>query len=522
VSAVVTGLSGSLVLQDNGGNNLAVSGNGTVSFTTKLASGATYAVTVLTQPTGLKCTVASGSGTVAKANVTVSVSCAALVNYWTWISGSNAINGQPTYGTPGVAAAGNTPGARYFASTWTDASGNLWLFGGGGYDSTGTIGKLNDLWKYSNGQWTWVSGGNTNIANNTGTFAAVVGTPSPTNAPGARTGAATWVDASNNLWMFGGLGFDDGTNTSSSTPANTIGLNDLWMFNGTEWTWMGGSSAGGASGNYGTQSVSSSTNIPGARYSPSTWFDGSGNLWLFGGSGYDSGANIGLLNDLWKFDGTNWTWVSGSETISGETASYGTLGTPSSMNMPGGRYVAASWIDISTGTLWLFGGNQLYGGGLIAPVANDLWTYNTTTGLWTWVGGSSTSNASGNYGTMGVAAASNVPGARFAANTWVDATGRFWLFGGEGFDSAGNDQYLNDLWVYTGGQWTWVGGQNTINAHGNYGTMGVANFANDPGARAGASAWVDSTGKVGLFGGFGIDANGGNSYLNDLWKFAQH
>ena len=37
---------------------------------------------------------------------------------------------------------------------WIDASGTSWLFGGEGYDSTGTVasGTLNDLWKYSGGE----------------------------------------------------------------------------------------------------------------------------------------------------------------------------------------------------------------------------------------------------------------------------------------------------------------------------------------------------------------------------------
>jgi hypothetical protein len=48
-------------------------------------------------------------------------------------------------------------------------------------------------------------------------------------------------------------------------------------------------------------------------------------MWLFGGYGYDAkggGGQLGLvdiggdgyLSDLWKFDGNNWTWVSGSNT----------------------------------------------------------------------------------------------------------------------------------------------------------------------------------------------------------------
>jgi proprotein convertase subtilisin/kexin type 2 len=78
VGGTITGLSGTVVLQNNSGNNLAVSANGAFTFTTPLASGSAYAVTVLTQPTGPSqtCTVTNGSGTVGSTNVTnVSVSC---------------------------------------------------------------------------------------------------------------------------------------------------------------------------------------------------------------------------------------------------------------------------------------------------------------------------------------------------------------------------------------------------------------------------------------------------------------
>lgn len=75
IGGSVTGLSGTLVLQDNGGNNTTVTAAGTFTFSTQLASGAAYKVTVLTQPTGQTCTVANGSGTVS-ANVTnVAVTC---------------------------------------------------------------------------------------------------------------------------------------------------------------------------------------------------------------------------------------------------------------------------------------------------------------------------------------------------------------------------------------------------------------------------------------------------------------
>jgi hypothetical protein len=77
VGGTVSGLTGTgLVLQDNGGSNLSVTGNGSFVFATQVPYGSTYAVTVQTQPTGQTCTVTNGSGTMGNANVTgVDVAC---------------------------------------------------------------------------------------------------------------------------------------------------------------------------------------------------------------------------------------------------------------------------------------------------------------------------------------------------------------------------------------------------------------------------------------------------------------
>jgi hypothetical protein len=79
VGGTVTGLSSgkTLVLTNNGGDDLTVTGGSTTfTFATRLNPGAAYAVAVKTQPAGLSCAVANGSGTVASANVTtVSVTC---------------------------------------------------------------------------------------------------------------------------------------------------------------------------------------------------------------------------------------------------------------------------------------------------------------------------------------------------------------------------------------------------------------------------------------------------------------
>lgn len=79
VGGSVSGFAGTgLVLQNNGGNNLPISADGTFTFSTSLLDGSAYNVTVSTQPTGTSkaCSVFQGSGTVSNGNVTnVSITC---------------------------------------------------------------------------------------------------------------------------------------------------------------------------------------------------------------------------------------------------------------------------------------------------------------------------------------------------------------------------------------------------------------------------------------------------------------
>ena len=79
IGGTVSGLlSASLVLRNNGGNDLAITSNGVFTFSTAILSGSTYAVTVLTQPTApaQNCLVTNSSGTLGAANVTnVGVNC---------------------------------------------------------------------------------------------------------------------------------------------------------------------------------------------------------------------------------------------------------------------------------------------------------------------------------------------------------------------------------------------------------------------------------------------------------------
>jgi N-acetylneuraminic acid mutarotase len=400
-------------------------------------------------------------------------------NEWAWMGGTAKKTQPPgVYGKLGTHKATNFPGARASAETWTGKNGHLWLFSGVGVDAHGKNGSLDDLWEFNPSikQWTWMGGSNVasycdihpggsgNCFNIRGGVYGTLGKPAAGNIPGARTGAVTWTDKSGNLWLFGGGGFDANGNHHS--------LNDLWRFSPAtdEWTWMGGSSTLpgthqlAAPGVYGTLGTAAAANIPSGRSGAMGWTDTTGNLWLFGGTGfvqttgnYNGQRNNGPLNDLWRFDPATgeWTWMGGGSAID-QPGVYGTLETPAVGIMPGGRHGALSWTD-ARGNFWLFAGEGIDAKGQ-SGILNDLWEFNPTTGLWAWMGGSSTAGScftgdggcargqSGVYGASGAPGAGNIPGSRTSAVAWTDNRGDLWLFGGQGFDGKGDYGILNDVW----------------------------------------------------------------------------
>ncbi len=294
--------------------------------------------------------------------------------------------------------------------------------------------------------------------------------------------------------------------------SSTSDTNDLWVYNPATHTWTQkiAPSLLNSPGVYGTQGTPGTGNVPGARNDSVSWIDASGNLWLFGGYGYDSVGLAGELNDLWEYNPTakTWTWVSGSNQAN-QTGVYGTQGTPSTSNVPGARLASVSWID-STGNLWLFGGHGYPASGSLGDL-NDLWEYNPTAKTWTWVSGSNQFNPVGSYGS------SPVPGSRDSSVAWTDTSGNLWLFGGYGYASTSTAGELNDLWKFNPGarQWTWVNGGNQINQVGSYGSQpGTPGM---PGARSSANAWFSTSGSgsLWLFGGW----EGNGNYLNDLWQY---
>jgi hypothetical protein len=249
------------------------------------------------------------------------------------------------------------------------------------------------------------------------------------------------------------------------------------------------------------------------------WVDASNNLWLFGGNDvilYANGGSSRNQNDLWKFDGGEWTWVAGSnDPTTAQSGVYGVLSTPAATNTPGARNDGTTWTDRS-GTFWLFGGMGQDSAGNYG-ILNDLWRYKD--GQWTWMGGSTLVGDLGTFGTMGVADAANIPPACAGALAWTDSAGNFWLFGGGGYDKSGNDGQLNDLWKYSGGQWTYMSGSQLARQPSMYGPLGTVSAQSLPGGCSGEMNWMDKAGRLWAYCENDNKQAGLVTSSNDLWVY---
>jgi N-acetylneuraminic acid mutarotase len=445
----------------------------------------------------------------------------AQTNEWTWMGGSSRAASFGVYGKTGIPASENAPGGRSQPVSWTDKSGDLWLFGGFAYDSTGVAGYLNDLWKFnpSTNEWTWIDGLSTLPVPYA--FAApgvygTLGTPAAGNVPPGRYAAESWTDDNGNLWLLGGSFQDPRT-------GEIAGLNDMWEFNPiiNEWAWMGGSDEEDQPPVYGKAGIPAPGNTPGAIGGVPNWTDHAGRFWLLIGA------------EMWEFYPSlnEWAWMGGVN-YNYCHAVYGTLGKPAPSNVPGNRGASATWTDKS-GNLWMFGGSGCdskgNGGNL-----NDLWKYSPSISEWTWMGGGDVVSRPGIYGNLQTPGKSNLPGARDGAIGWTDASGNFWLFGGVGASASNAEQsFLNDLWEYnpSTSEWAWMAGGSTVppadcanlanwcGQFGMYGKSQTPSLGNSPGGRYDGVSWTDSKGNFWLLGGQGYDGAGLVGYLGDLWEF---
>ena len=275
VGGTVSGLAGSgLVLQDNGGNNLAVSANGSFTFTAALASGTTYGVTVLSQPTNPSqtCSVTGGSGTVTNATInTVAVKCLTTTNSlivpdfsnnrvliydapFSTGQSANVVLGQANLTTATAGTTASTMNAP--AAIAMDSAGNLYVAENGNCRVTQFAPP------FSNGMSASVVFGQPNLS--TGNCAASI---SAGSLGGAGIGDEVFgviLDSSGDLWVA-----DSGSNRVleykpplSNGMAATLAIGQANLTSGS-------ANQGGAA------PTNATLNDPGYPV-----FDSSGNLWI--------------------------------------------------------------------------------------------------------------------------------------------------------------------------------------------------------------------------------------------------
>lgn len=432
---------------------------------------------------------------------------------WTWIHGDSVTSSQnftAVRGTLGIPAASNKPPGYVSRGTkWVDNQGKIWVLSTVNYVSGDA--KL-EIWSYNKetNQWTWEADRDSIYI--VGTLPSYFLGPFKNYPIVWYQGNSSWVDSSGNLWYFHKVNvLDSSCNFIVKFNIQTKKFEIInYRINYS---------------NYGNKGLASASNWPSFFQGSSTWRIGE-KVFLYGG--FRDISNYS--NELWEYNMKSgyWTWHGGEFPPS--AAKYGTKGLPSINNWPTSIYnTISNWIKGDK--LFFFGGLSSYGR------SNELWEYDLTTKMWTWLNGEKTSaypNHKGVYSsinckdTIGLVPYSREGRSSLASN---DCKNSFWYYGGWGDNNDGYytgqfQDVFSDLWLYNSNnnRWMWVyGGLVDTNYH--YGIKGVASIYNKPPARSDAMMWTDDQNRLYLFGGsvYSIRIASGHPDVytdgNDLWRY---
>jgi hypothetical protein len=223
---------------------------------------------------------------------------------------------------------------------------------------------------------------------------------------------------------------------------------------------------------------------------------------------YFDDAAIGAFGDGLQFSVSGTSVVGTSvQLYSGRTC----VGTPV-QTLTAAEFAAGVVMEVGSGeTRKVISARAYNGVGLVSSCTATAATY--TPIRWTWRSGDTVGPGTSSFGTLGVAAASNIPTARSGPAIWF-AQNKIMMFGGNalGFGNA------NDLWSFdlTTSWWTWESGSNLTGAASgeSYGTMGVEAPGNLPPARA-AGGYFSLDNGLWFHGGYKYSG----SSLSEVWRF---
>ena len=328
------------------------------------------------------------------------------------------------------------------ASAYNEETRTLFVYGGDNYKS----GLFSNLWKYQDGQWVWLTG--SGASSTTKPVYGTQGQESATVTPGSRMAAAMWC-TNGYVWLFGGRGYD--VNGSLGR------MSDLFRYNIAtgQWAWIKGPKTISGAGTFGTKGVAGASNNPPGLSGMRAWKPKvSGNtVYIYGGIA--SGTND-YHDAVWKFDGVDWTWTTGSNTAKAVPVSL-VSNTYNSSNTPGARLNFAFAQD--TGGFYIYGGEVcLLKNGSSTPVANNqLWHFDKTKEQWKFITGSFEGlKNTATYSTSTLNLSTLTPGYVRGASAWT-YEGRFYLLGGQAYTTKGL-KVSSNLWEWNGFNWAWLRG----------------------------------------------------------------
>lgn len=323
---------------------------------------------------------------------------------------------------------------RWNGSAWTkiggDGTNSSWnttyeyvlsmtYLSGDLYAGIGTTAGEAEVWRFTSGTWSKIGGDTVNSSWDSSSYEAVYSL--------ASTGST----------VYAGLG-------------NTAGDNEVWSWNGTTWTKIGGDAINSGFTN-------THTHVNTLLYSGSTLYAGltgtgaSGEMWSWNGSAWTRfGGNY--INKSWGF--YNLQSVEALKTHNGKLyagTGYTVAGNAmvleydgSTWTIVGGQGVNSSW---AAGTFETVFSLQSYGGNLYAGLgstANDaeVWRYNGST--WTQVGGDSL-NSGWTTGFENVQSMAAYDGYLYAGLGLTATEAEVWRWNGTAWTKIGGDG-TNSSW----------------------------------------------------------------------------
>ena len=353
---------------------------------------------------------------------------------------------------------------------------SMHFFGGNLYAGLGSTANDAEVWRWNGSSWTKIGGDSLNSGwtTNFETVGVLMndGTNLYAGLGDTAQDAEVWRWNGSNWTKIGGDGLNSSWSTANNIEqvksmtyfggnlyvgtANTAGDADVWMWNGSVWSHIGGDglNSGWASGTY--EGVYAIANDGTNLYAGTAISDGDG--------------------EVWKWNGSNWTKI-GGDGINGSFSS----------NYGDGIFALE------------YSGGKLYTGLYDAGGGASLWTYDGST--WEWIGGGYVNKSWGGYGLQSVESTTTHKGK---------------LYAGTGVSIAGNAL----VWEFDGSSWNLIGGQgingswapdiyeNVFNLQSYRGNLyaGLGTSAND------AEVWMYNGSVWSKVGGDGVNSSWGANY----------